>query len=262
MDLGLQDSVALVTAASRGLGKAAAMTLAQEGAQVAISARSDELDITADQIRSETGSKVLAIRADVSEAVDIDALVERTLDQFGRIDILIINAGGPTPGDFLSLTSEHWEKAVPLTLLSAVRLCYAVVPHMVERGSGSIVATESYSAKQPIENLVLSNSLRVAVIGLMKTLANELGPKGIRVNSINPSWTWTDRVQQLMEDRAQRNGTTVEDEVAKATAEIPLGRMGTTEEYGKAITWLASPAASFIHGHALLFDGGAIKTTI
>ncbi len=189
-------------------------------------------------------------------------MVERTLDRFGRIDILIVNAGGPPSGDFLSLTSKDWEKAVPLTLLSAVRLCYAVVPHMLERGSGSIVATESYSTKQPIENLVLSNSLRVAVIGLMKTLANELGPKGIRVNSINPSWTWTDRVQQLMEDRAERNGTTVEEEVAKAIAEIPLGRMGTVEEYGRAVAWLASPAASFIHGHALMFDGGAIRTTL
>ncbi len=205
---------------------------------------------------------MLAIRGDLTEPGDIDAMVERTLDRFGRIDILIVNAGGPPSGDFLSLTSEDWEKAVPLTLLSAVRLCYAVVPHMLERGSGSIVATESYSTKQPIENLVLSNSLRVAVIGLMKTLANELGPKGIRVNSINPSWTWTDRVQQLMEDRAERNGTTVEEEVAKAIAEIPLGRMGTVEEYGRAVAWLASPAASFIHGHALMFDGGAIRTTL
>ncbi len=262
MDLGLKDQVALVTAASRGLGKAAALTLALEGAQVAISARSDELESTADEIRSQTGIDVLAIRGDLTEPGDIDAMVERTLDRFGRIDILIVNAGGPPSGDFLSLTSEDWEKAVPLTLLSAVRLCYAVVPHMLERGSGSIVATESYSTKQPIENLVLSNSLRVAVIGLMKTLANELGPKGIRVNSINPSWTWTDRVQQLMEDRAERNGTTVEEEVAKAIAEIPLGRMGTVEEYGRAVAWLASPAASFIHGHALMFDGGAIRTTL
>ena len=262
MDLGLKDQVVLVTAASRGLGKAAAMTMAEEGAKISICARGEELETTAEEIRSQTGSEVLAIRADLTKASDVKAAAGGTLDRFGRIDILIVNAGGPPPGDFLSLTTEDWEKAVPLTLLSAVRLCYAVVPHMVEQGSGSIVATESYSTKQPIESLVLSNSLRLAVLGLMKTLANELGPKGIRVNSINPSWTWTERVRELMEDRAQRNGTTVEEEMTKATAEIPLGRMGTTEEYGKAIAWLASPAASFIHGHALMFDGGAIKTTL
>jgi 3-oxoacyl-[acyl-carrier protein] reductase len=262
MDLGLKDNVAVVTAASRGLGKAAARQLACEGARVAMCARSDLLETAAQDIRAETGAQVLAVKADVSKPEDIERLVRETLERFGRIDTLVINAGGPPPGPFLSLKPEDWEKAIQLTLMSAVRLCYAVIPHMIENGAGSIVAIESYTVKQPLDNLVLSNSLRLAVIGMVKTLANELGPKGIRVNSINPSWTWTERVEQLMKDRAQRSGATPEQEAAKVIGEIPLGRMGTVEEFGKSIAWLASPAASFVHGHALLFDGGIVKTPL
>jgi 3-oxoacyl-[acyl-carrier protein] reductase len=147
-------------------------------------------------------------------------------------------------------------------LMSAVHLCYAVVPHMLDRGSGSIVTTQSYSVKQPIDNLILSNSIRMAVIGLMKSLANELGPKGIRVNSINPAWTWTERVDEIMSDRAQRSGKSVEEESSAVTSGVPLGRMGTVDEFGRTIAWLASPAASFIHGHALMFDGGATKASL
>ncbi len=262
MDLGLKNQVALVTAASKGLGKAAALAFAREGARVVICARSDQLEQTAAEIRRETGAEVLAVRCDVTQQQDIDALVKSTLDAFGRIDILIINAGGPPPGGFLNFTPADWEKACQLTLMSAVRLCYAVVPHMLERGSGSIVTTQSYSVKQPIDNLILSNSLRMAVIGLMKSLANELGPKGIRVNSINPAWTWTERVDQLMHDRAERAGTTAEQEASRITVAVPLGRMGTVEEFGQAIAWLASPSASFVHGHALMFDGGATKASL
>jgi 3-oxoacyl-[acyl-carrier protein] reductase len=133
---------------------------------------------------------------------------------------------------------------------------------MVEQGQGSIVATESYSVKQPIANLILSNSLRMGVIGLMKSLANEFGPDGIRVNTINPAWTWTGRVEQLLADRAKRSGTTIEEQSARISSEVPLGRMGTVEEFGRTIAWLASPAASFIHGHALMFDGGAVKSAL
>jgi 3-oxoacyl-[acyl-carrier protein] reductase len=205
---------------------------------------------------------VLPIQADVTVPAQIENLVGSTLERFGKIDILIINAGGPPPGNFLSLSPGDWESAVQLTLMSAVRLCYAVVPHMLERGSGSIVTTQSYSVKQPIDNLILSNSLRMAVIGLVKSLANELGPKGIRVNSINPAWTWTERVEELISDRAARSGASIADETSRVTSGIPLGRMGTPEEYGQTIAWLASPAASFIHGHALMFDGGASKASL
>jgi 3-oxoacyl-[acyl-carrier protein] reductase len=262
MDLGLKDQIVLVAAASRGLGKAAAMAFAQEGAKVAICSRSDDLERTAEEIQVQTGVDVLTVRADVTKPEDVDYLVEKTIERFKKIDILIVNAGGPPPGTFLSLTPEDWKAAADLTLMSAVYLCYAVVPHMLESGSGSIVTTQSYSVKQPIDNLILSNSLRMAVIGMMKSMANELGPKGIRVNSINPAWTWTERVQQLMEDRVVRNDSSLEEEKARVASDVPLGRMGTAEEYGKTIAWLASPAASFIHGHALMFDGGAIKASL
>ena len=262
MDLQLDGKVALVTAASKGLGKAAARQLALEGAKVAISARSDLLKKTAIEIGHETGAEVLAIRADVTHQEEIDHLVQSTLDRFGQIDILIINAGGPPPGNFLDLEPDDWSKAAELTLMSAVRLCYAVVPHMLETGSGSIVAIGSISVKQPIDNLILSNSLRMAIIGMLKSMANELGPKGIRINSINPTFTWTERVEQLLTNRAVSNRSSVDEEAAKVAATIPLRRMGLVEEFGQAVAWLASPAASFIHGHALMFDGGMTRAPL
>ncbi|MCX6071217.1 MAG: SDR family oxidoreductase [Chloroflexi bacterium] len=262
MDLGLTGKAVLVTAASKGLGKAAAMEMARNGARVAICSRSSAVDQAADDIRTSTGATVHALHADLTRREDVDRVVSSTLERLGQLDILIINAGGPPPGSFLELGPQDWEAAVRLTLLSAVYLCYAVVPHMLERGEGSILATQSISVRQPLDNLILSNSLRMAVIGLMKSLANELGPKGIRVNSINPGWTRTERVDQLLIDRAARNGTSVADEAARVTRGIPLGRMGTVEEYGRAVAWLASPAASYIDGHALSFDGGAIQASL
>jgi 3-oxoacyl-[acyl-carrier protein] reductase len=262
MDLGLKDKVVIVTAASKGLGKAAARAFALEGARLVMSARSEALEVAADEIRQETGAQVLEVRADVTQQTDVEWLVGVALDEYGKIDILFINAGGPPPGTFLDLEPDDWEAACNLTLMSAVRLCYAVVPIMLEQGGGSIVTTQSVTVKQPIDNLILSNSLRMAVIGLMKSLANELGPKGIRVNSINPGYTWTERVEQLITDRASRSGVSIEGESAKITAAIPLQRMGTVDEFGKAVAWLASPAASYIHGHALMFDGGMTKTAL
>ncbi len=262
MDLGLEGKRALITAASRGLGRAAATALAEEGVDIAICSRTESVFKAAEEIQKKFDRKVFAYQADVTKAGDIETFVQKSLTDLGGTDILIINAGGPPPGGFLDLTVKDWQSSIDLTLLSAVRMCYAVVPVMIEQGSGSIVATESYSVKQPIDNLILSNALRLGVIGLMKSLANELGPKGIRVNSINPAWTWTERVEQLMNDRAQRSGTTVDEQADRVSAEVPLGRMGTVEEYGRTIAWLASPAASFIHGHALMFDGGAVKSPL
>jgi len=176
--------------------------------------------------------------------------------------ILVINAGGPPPGDFLDLTPADWEIGVRATIMSTLYLCYAVIPHMVERGRGCIICNQSYAVKHPLARLITANSLRMAVIGMMKSLANELGPKGIRVNTVNPAWTWTDRVKQLMTDRAKANQTTVEAESAAVVQGLPLKRMGTVEEYGKTIAWLASPAAGFIHGHNLMFDGGGTATAL
>lgn len=259
MDLGLEGKKALVTASSRGLGKAAAAALAAEGASVSLCSRTSQVHATAEAIRESTGVQVVSVEADLTRPADIDRYVSHSKAELGGIDILIINAGGPPPGGFLDLTPDDWRAAIELTLMSAVNLCYAVVPAMLEAGSGSIVTTQSYSVKHPIDNLILSNALRMAVIGMMKSMANELGPKGIRINSINPAWTWTERVEQLMKDRAERNQTSLEEESGRVTEAVPLGRMGSVEEFGRSIAWLASPAASFIHGHALMFDGGATR---
>lgn len=263
MDLGLCDKTALVTASSRGLGKAVALRLAREGAHVAICARGEEsLTRAADEIRRATGQRVLTIAADVSAPETADRLVETTLDAFGRLDVLVVNAGGPPPGKFLDFTPEDWEDLVQLTLMSAVRLCHAAAPVMEEQGQGAILFMTSITVKQPLPNLVFSNSLRLAVTGLMKTLADELAPSGVRVNAILPGWTRTARVNQLLEDRARRAGTNLEDEADKVSADIPLGRMGTPEEFATAAAFLVSEAASFVNGVNLLVDGGMYRGTL
>ena len=257
MDLGLHNKVALVTAASKGLGRAVALRLAREGARVVICARNKAfLYETAAEIEATTGCQVLALPADVSDPAAADSLVQATIERFGRIDVLVINAGGPPPGQFLDLTSADWEKAIQLTLMSAIRLCYAAAPPMKEQGAGSILAVTSITVKQPLPNLILSNSLRMGVTGLVKTLSDELAPHGVRVNSICPGWTHTSRVEQLLQDRAARNDTTPYDEAAKIAAAIPLGRMGTPEEFAAAAAFLVSPAASYVTGVSLLVDGG------
>ncbi|HET89141.1 MAG TPA: SDR family oxidoreductase [Chloroflexi bacterium] len=260
MNLGLDDKVALVTAASAGLGRAVALCLAQEGARVAICARGEErLREAAAHIEAVTGRQVCAFPADVSVPDDVDGLVKAVVERLGRIDILVINAGGPPPGLFLDLTPAAWEEAVQLTLMSSVRLCYAVGPVMRAQGGGAILAMTSVTVKQPLPNLVLSNSLRLAVTGLVKTLADELAPYAIRVNGICPGWTRTARVEQLLHDRAERSGATVEEEAAKIAAAIPLGRMGRPEEFAAAAAFLVSAAASYITGVSLLVDGGMYR---
>ncbi|MBN1196236.1 MAG: SDR family oxidoreductase [Candidatus Aminicenantes bacterium] len=259
MDLQLSNQVALVTAASRGLGFAVADTLAREGARVVMSSRTEAVTAAADRIAKREVYPPAAIRADLTKAEEIDQLVEKTLETYGRIDILFINAGGPDPGHFSDLDVSQWEAGMKLTIMSAVLLCRAVVPVMIRQRGGSIVASQSMSVKQPVENLTLSNALRPAVVGLMKSLADELGPKGIRVNSIHPGWTKTERVDQLVKSRCRANGTTEKEELARITRAIPLGRMATAEEFGRVVAWLASPAASFVHGQALVVDGGETR---
>jgi 3-oxoacyl-[acyl-carrier protein] reductase len=263
MDLGLKGKVALVAAASRGLGAAVALEFAREGATVVICSR-DKGRITerARAIQDETGASVLPLVADVTAASDVERLAHEAVAYRGRLDVLITNAGGPRPGRFLELTPEDFEEACQLTLMSAVRLCCAVVPQMVTQRSGSIVTMTSLSVKQPIENLVLSNSLRLGVIGLTKTLANELGPYGIRVNTVLPGWTRTSRVIELLAERAESNGTSVSLEAQRIAGTFPLGRMAEPDEVAKATVFLASPAASYIHGVALQVDGGVINSPL
>ena len=259
MNLGLEDLVVLVTASSKGLGRATAVQLAREGAKVVICARGREaLQVAHDEIAA-LGTEVLAVPVDLVDRQAAQSLVDATVERFGRLDILIGNAGGPPPGGFLSLDDGAWERAVQLTLMSFVRLCYAAIPVLQQSPHGSILAFTSMSVKQPLPNLVLSNSLRLAVTGLVKSLADELAPDGIRVNAICPGWTRTDRVEQLLRDRAQRNSTSIEQEADEITAAIPLGRLAAPGEFARAAAFLASPAASYITGVSLLVDGGMYR---
>jgi 3-oxoacyl-[acyl-carrier protein] reductase len=260
MDLGLTDKVALVIGSSRGLGKAVAMGFAQEGAKVAICARGETaLDTTRQEITRTTGRQVLAVTADVTRPEDVDRLVQATLDRFGRIDVLVTNAGGPPAGTFLDFNPEVWQQAVNLNLMSAVRLCYAVVPTMRRQGGGRIIAITSISVKQPLDNLILSNSVRMAVVGLTKSLSNELAADNILVNSVCPSWTLTERVEELLRHRAGRNGTSYEEELGQLERDIPLRRLGQPEELANVVVFLASERASYLTGVSIQVDGGFYK---
>lgn len=260
MDLGLQDKVAMVAASSKGLGKAAAMSLAREGARLSICARGeDELHATASEIREATGSDVLAVAVDVMDRAQIDRWVERTVAELGPPLIAVTNAGGPSPGNFFDLREEQWRTAFDLTLMSAVHLAYKTVPYMRQAGWGRIVTITSISVKMPLDNLMLSNAIRMAVIGFTKSLSNELAGEGITVNSVLPGWTLTDRVQQLLQARAVRDGISVEEAAAGITRNIPAGRMGRPEELGDTVAFLASERAGFINGAALQVDGGNYK---
>jgi 3-oxoacyl-[acyl-carrier protein] reductase len=260
MNLGLGDKVALVTAGSRGLGRAVALEMAREGARVAICARGMErMKETAEEILQASGSEVLPVAADVSKKDDIDRLVSAVVDHYGQVDVLVTNAGGPSPGRFLDLTPDDWEAATRLTLMSAVNLCYSVAPVMQASGGGSIVAVTSITAKQPLPGLMLSNSLRLAVTGLVKTLSDEWAQDGIRVNAVCPGWTRTERVDELLSDRAEKSSSSLEEEATKVATQIPLGRMGKPEELARVVAFLASPAASYVTGVSLLVDGGMYR---
>ena len=257
MDLGLKGKVALVTGASSGLGYATALVLAQEGAKVVMSSRSQaKLDEAAAQIQQETGAEVLAYACDVTDAEAIERVVAFTVAQGGGLDILITNAGGPPGGTFDSVEMEQWEVAINLTLLSAARLVKAALPHLRQSESASILTISSFSVKQPVAGLIMSNVVRPAVIGLTKTLSQELGAENIRVNSILPGWTATERVEYLLNYRAEQNGTDAETERDKITRTISLGRMGRPQEFANVAAFLVSPAASYVTGEMVLVDGG------
>ncbi|MDZ8053339.1 MAG: SDR family oxidoreductase [Aulosira sp. ZfuVER01] len=257
MDLQLNGKVVLVTAGSKGLGKATAKQFAREGAKVAICARSELVDKAAAEIESETGREVLAVRADVTQPADIERVINTTVEKFGGLDILVTNAGGSPAGTFDDIDVAAWEAAINLTLLSAVNLVKYALPYLRQSNAAAILTITSISTKQPVQNLVLSNSIRLAVIGLTKTLSQELGGDRIRVNSILPGWTYTERVEELINSRIAKSGTTKEAEIAAINANIPLGRMGTPEEFANVAVFLCSPAASFVNGVMLQVDGGS-----
>jgi 3-oxoacyl-[acyl-carrier protein] reductase len=262
MDLGLKGKIALVTGASRGLGYATAMSLAQEGARVAINSRNPEkLAAAAATIRKATGAEVLELPGDLS-AADVPArLVEDTLKTFSSLDILITNTGGPKPGGFETLTDADWQYAVEICLMAHVRLIRSALPVLKQSQAASVLAITSISVKQPIPNLVLSNAVRGATIGMIKTLALEVGKYGIRFNSVLPASVDTERIAELLAIRSQANQTTIDQEKQKMTADSPFGRIATPEEFARAAVFLVSPAASFLTGVMLPVDGGMYKGT-
>lgn len=262
MDLQLAGKIALVTGASRGLGFATALLLAQEGADVVINSRVPEnLSAAASLIEQSTSQSVVALPGDVTDPSIPSKLMESITARCGRLDILVCNAGGPPPGAFESFDDATWQKAVEMSFLSQVRLIRAALPLLKQSNTASILTVTSMSVKQPILNLVLSNSIRAATVGLTKSLALELGKFGIRVNSILPGWTQTERVTELMTNRAKANGTSIEEEIKKQAAESPLGRIATPEEFANAAVFLVSPAASYLTGVMLPVDGGMLKGT-
>jgi 3-oxoacyl-[acyl-carrier protein] reductase len=260
MDFGIKDKVAIVAASSKGLGKAVALGLAREGVKLTICARGkDELEKTADEIIKETSVEVLPIPADVSRTEDIHKVVTRTLDKYSRVDIMVNNAGGPPPGTFHDFSLDDWQKAVELNLFSTIAFCGKVLPRMKENNWGRIVNITSMSVKQPVDGLILSNTVRAGVVGLSKTLSNEFAPFNITVNNVCPGRIHTDRITQLANDRAKKEGKSFEEVISAMEQDIPVGRIGRPEELANLVVFLASERASYITGTTIQVDGGVTK---
>ncbi len=254
MDLGLKDKVAFVAASSDGLGKAVAIELAKEGAIVIINGRNeDRLKATQQQIKTEHNTSVLAVAGDLSNASERNQVLQTIFKQFNHIDILVTNTGGPPAGKFEDLSLDQWHHTYKLLLESAVALIQAVLPGMKQQPWGRIIAITSQAVKQPVDNLILSNSVRASVAGLTKSLANELGGYNITVNNVMPGYTKTNRLLSLIETNP---------DFKNAINEIPLKRFGNPEEFAAAVTFLASARASYITGTSLAVDGGWIKSML
>jgi 3-oxoacyl-[acyl-carrier protein] reductase len=251
MDLQLKDRTILVTAASRGLGFGAANALAQEEANVIICGRNEA---SLKEAVSKIGDRAQYVVADVSKKDDVKSLLEYVKEHSSILDGLFVNAGGPPPGTFSKVSDEDWKRGFDLTLMSAIWLTRESLPFLMKAESPAILYSTSVSAKQPIDNLLLSNAIRPAVIGMMRTLAGEIGSEGVRVNAILPGYIYTDRVEQLMASNKEA--------MSSLEAQIPLGRMGTPTEFGAVCAFLLSPLASYVHGALLLVDGGLYQGTM
>jgi 3-oxoacyl-[acyl-carrier protein] reductase len=261
VDLGLRGRVALVAAASRGLGRAIADELAGEGAKVVICARDAEaLERTRTEIAARSGVEVQAVVADVSTQAGIDTVTGEATARFGHVDILVTNAGGPPSGPFEVHGWDAWERAVQLTLRSAVELTRLVLPAMKERRWGRIINVTSITVKQPVDSLMLSNSIRAAVTGFARTLATEVAPFGITVNNILPGYTRTERVEQLNRANAAREGISVDEVQRRIESQIPMRRLGEPHEFAALAAFLASERASYITGQSMAVDGGWIRS--
>ena len=263
MDLGLMGKVAIVTASSRGIGRAAAEMLAAEGARITMCARTTaDVMTAAEQIRGRTGTDVLAVPADLTRAEDIQRIVDRTVETYGTVNILVNNAGGPAPGAFDAVGEADWRAAFELTLLSVVRMTRAVLPVMRTGGGGVIINIQSTSVKVPLDNLILSNSIRSGVIGLAKSLSFELAKDGIRVNNVLPGAIMTDRQREMLALQSARSGKSVEEIVRMRESAIPLGRFGDPEDLGNMIAFLASERARYVTGATVQVDGGLVRSLL
>lgn len=263
MDLGLKGKVALVAAASKGLGRACAEEFAAEGARVVICARGAEaLETTRAGIGAQTRADVHAVTADLSTMEGIDRVATEAQRRFGHVDILVNNAGGPPSGPFEQHPWEQWEKAVHLNLRSTVELTRRLLPGMRERRWGRIINVTSIAVKQPVDGLILSNSVRAAVTGWARTLANEVARDGITVNSVLPGYTRTDRVEQLNASRAAAEGVPVEEIQRRTEAQIPMRRFGEPGEFGAMVAFLASERASYITAQSIVVDGGWVRALL
>ncbi|HTI56560.1 MAG TPA: SDR family oxidoreductase [Verrucomicrobiae bacterium] len=263
MDLGIKGKTALVVAASKGMGKASALGLAAEGARVVMCARGEAaLKDAAAEVKQRTGAEVLALSADASRAADISRVVAEANRVFGGVDILVANVGGPPPGPFEQMTDEQWKAAFEQVHLSTVRFIREVLPHMKQARWGRILAIQSSSVKQPVDGLVLSNGIRPGIAGLFKTLAGDLAPLGITVNLVLPGRIMTDRFREHQTDRAKRAGVTLEKQMELSSADIPMGRIGTPEEFAAMVVFLASAQASYVTGTAVQVDGGLIRSVV
>jgi 3-oxoacyl-[acyl-carrier protein] reductase len=261
MDLGLNDRVAIVTGSSQGIGKAIAFCLAKEGATVTICARNIKtLRDTSREIITATGSNVLPIRVDLREKEDIASMVKTTIETYGRIDILVNNTGGPPSRRFLETTEENWRSAIESLLMSVVNCSREVIPYMKQNMWGRIVNMTSFAAKQPAERLILSNALRAGILGLTKTLSNELAEHRILVNAVCPGWTQTRRLEELVKVQAETSGGKYKTVIYEWAKNIPLKRLARPEEIANLVVFLSSEKASYITGAVIQVDGGFIKS--
>lgn len=263
MDLGIRGKVALVAASSRGLGRAVAEALGAEGVSLILCARGEAaLRETATAIRDAAGVDVVDVAANLTDPADVDRVIEAGIEVFGRIDILVTNTGGPPPGAFETHSADAWERAVRQNLFSVTNLVRAVLPGMRERGWGRIVNVTSIAVKQPVEGLVLSNSVRAAVTGFARTLANEVAAEGITVNNVMPGYTRTDRLDELASRVAERKGLPYERRLEAWNDEIPVRRLGEPEEFAALVAFLCSASAGYITAQSIAVDGGWIKSLL
>lgn len=260
MDLGIQGRVAVVAAASRGIGRAVAEALAAEGAKVAICSRDQAaIEAAAVEIRSATGAEVYAASVDVTDYAAVKSFVAAARQKLGPVSICVANCGGPPRGNFADFSPADWKRAFELSFLSTLYLIRETLPDMQQQSWGRVAAITSMSVRQPIDGLILSNGVRAAVVGLLKSLANEYGRSNILFNNVGPGLTATERLLSVADGRAQAEGRSRDEIVDEMASETPLGRVGQPEELASAVAFLCSERAGYITGESLMVDGGLVK---